>query len=72
MTIKNRVKVLRIKKLWTQKELAKKAGITEATLSFVENEITEASDLTRQKLENAFGIEVEDLFPDPEEQESGH
>lgn len=68
---KNRVKALRVKKLWTQKELAGKAGITEATLSFVENGLTEASDLTKQKIANAFGVEVEDLFPESSETGAG-
>ncbi|WP_284386153.1 helix-turn-helix transcriptional regulator, partial [Bacillus safensis] len=37
MEIKNRIKVLRAEKDWTQKDLAEKLGVTRQTVAAIEN-----------------------------------
>ncbi len=59
----NCLREYRVKKLMTQKELAKASGVSQVTISFIENELSEPMDLTKQKLARALKIESETLFP---------
>ncbi len=62
-TIGRIVKNLRKKHGWTQKDLAKKAGISNVTISELENGTTEMPEiLTLRKLATAFGMEFSDLM----------
>jgi len=59
----NNLRAYRIKKLMTQKDLAKASGVSQVTISFIENGLSEPLDLTKQKLSRALKIEPEKLFP---------
>jgi len=47
----------------TQKELSKASGVSQVTISFLENELSEPMDLTKKKLADALGTTPEELFP---------
>ncbi|MFH0912632.1 MAG: helix-turn-helix transcriptional regulator [Patescibacteria group bacterium] len=53
----------RIKKLMSQKELAAASGISQVTISFIENQLSEPMELTKQKLARALKVAPEKLFP---------
>jgi DNA-binding XRE family transcriptional regulator len=59
----NHLKEYRVKKLMTQKELAQKSGISQVTISFIENQLTEPMELTKEKLARALKVESEKVFP---------
>ena len=59
----NYLRQYRVKKLMTQKELAKASGVSQVTISFIENQLSEPMDLTKQKLSQALKIAPEELFP---------
>ena len=59
----NYLREFRVRKLMTQKELAKASGVSQVTISFIENQLSEPMDLTKQKLARALKVEPEKLFP---------
>jgi transcriptional regulator with XRE-family HTH domain len=59
----NYLRDYRVKKLMTQKELAKASGVSQVTISFIENQLSEPMELTKQKLARALKIAPEKLFP---------
>lgn len=59
----NNLRDFRIKKLMTQKELAKASGVSQVTISFIENGLSEPMDLTMQKLARALKVRKDRLFP---------
>lgn len=59
----NNLRAYRVKKLMTQKDLAKASGVSQVTISFIENGLSEPMDLTKQKLSRALKVEPETLFP---------
>lgn len=59
----NSLRAYRVKKLMTQRDLAKASGVTQVTISFIENGLSEPMDLTMEKLARALKVEVEKLFP---------
>ena len=59
----NYLRDYRVKKLMTQKELAKASGVSQVTISFIENQLSEPMELTKQKLARALKVEPEKLFP---------
>ncbi|HDS30352.1 MAG TPA: XRE family transcriptional regulator [Firmicutes bacterium] len=59
----NYLREFRVRKLMTQKELAKVSGVSQVTISFIENQLSEPMDLTKQKLARALKVEPEALFP---------
>jgi len=61
--IKNHLREWRVKKLMTQKELAKASGVSQVTISFIENQLSDPMNLTKQKLARALKVEVEQIFP---------
>ena len=63
MAKKNYLRDYRIQKLMTQKELAKASGVSQVTISFIENNLHEPMELTKQKLSLALKIPPEKLFP---------
>jgi transcriptional regulator with XRE-family HTH domain len=59
----NYLRDFRVRKLMTQKELAKASGVSQVTISFIENQLSEPMELTKQKLARALKIAPEKLFP---------
>ena len=59
----NYLRDYRVQKLMTQKELAKASGVSQVTISFIENQLSEPMELTKQKLARALKIAPEKLFP---------
>ena len=59
----NYLRDFRVKKLMTQKELAKASGVSQVTISFIENQLSEPMELTKQKLARALKIDPLKLFP---------
>ena len=57
-----RVRIARIERGWTQRELAVKAGLLERTVSLVEQDHTTLRDKTIFKLSRALDLNVEDLI----------
>ena len=62
----NNLRELRIQKLMSQKELSNKSGVSQVTISFIENGLTIPMDLTRRKLAKALRIKPDELFPEEE------
>jgi len=62
LTLNKVIKTLRIRKEWTQYELAQKIGVTPKMISFYELGERNPSRKTLQKLANAFGITLEGLI----------
>ena len=59
----NNLRAYRVKKLMTQKDLAKASGVSQVTISFIENGLSEAADLIAEKLAKALKVDREKLFP---------
>jgi len=64
----NHLRDCRIKKRMTQKELAKASGVSQVTISFIENQLSEPMDLTKQRLARALKVPPEKLFPHKEKE----
>ena len=62
----------RVKKLFTQKELAKASGVSQVTIMFIEQQLSEPMLLTKQKLCRVLKAEVEDVFPPKTRRPSNH
>ena len=62
LTRGQRVRIARIERGWTQRELAVKAGLLERTVSLVEQDHTTLRDKTIFKLSLALDLNVEDLI----------
>ena len=60
----NHLREFRIKQLMTQKQLAEKSGVSQVTISFIENQLSNPMDLTKQKLARALAVTPEELFPE--------
>lgn len=60
----NNLKEYRIRKLMTQKELAKTSGVSQITICHTEIGRSEPSDLTKQRLSVGLKIAKEKLFPE--------
>jgi len=56
------VKEERLRKLWSQAKLSQEAGVAIRTIARVENGIN-CSELTKRRIAQALGKEVEYLFP---------
>jgi putative transcriptional regulator len=60
--LRNRLKVLRAEKDWTQADLAEQVGVTRKTINTVERGIFTPSTLLALKLAYAFETRVEEIF----------
>lgn len=60
--LRNRLKVLRAQKDWTQADLAEQVGVTRKTINTVERGIFTPSTLLALKLAHAFETTVEEIF----------
>lgn len=67
--IKNRIKVLRAEKDWTQADLAKKVGISrQAVISIEKYKYTPSLELAFN-IAKAFDVEITDVFEPGDEEE---
>lgn len=64
--MKNRVKECRLKAHMSQDDLANACGLARPTISKIERNETEPSDLSKQKIADALGVRVDEVFPDTE------
>ncbi len=60
--MKNRIRVLRAEKGWSQAELAEKVGVSRNSINAVENGKFEPSLPLAFRIVDAFGLKVEDVF----------
>lgn len=60
--LRNRLKVLRAERDWTQADLAAKVGVTRKTINTVERGVFVPSTVLALKLARAFQLPVEDVF----------
>lgn len=60
--IKNRMKVLRAERNWTQQDLAKKLGVTRQTISSIEKGKYSLSLQLAFEIAEIFGVELLDVF----------
>ena len=61
-SLKNRIKVFRAMKDWTQEELAHRVGVTRKTINTVENGKFVPSTYLALKIARAFEVSVEEVF----------
>lgn len=58
----NHVKELRIKKRWSQNELARRANVSRQTISLIENNISLPSIIIAARISRAFSTNIENIF----------
>ena len=59
----NRLREQRLRRYWTQIELAEKAGVDEVTICHIETGRTKPSLISQQRIADALGLEVGEVFP---------
>jgi putative transcriptional regulator len=62
LAMKNRIRVLRAEKGWSQAELAEKVGVSRNSLNAVENDKFDPSLPLAFRIAELFGIKIEDVF----------
>jgi len=60
--LRNRIKVLRAERDWTQADLANKVGVTRKTINTVERAIFVPSTALALRIAAAFDVRVEEVF----------
>ena len=60
--MKNRIRVLRAEKGWSQAELAEKVGVSRNSINAVENGKFDPSLPLAFKIVDLFGLRIEDVF----------
>jgi putative transcriptional regulator len=60
--MKNRIKVLRAEKSWSQAELADRISIARQSLNAIENGRADPSLPLGMRIAKVFGVKVEDVF----------
>jgi len=60
--MKNRIRVLRAEKGWSQAELAEKVGISRNSINAVENDKFDPSLPLAFRIAEIFGLKIEDVF----------
>ena len=63
--MKNRIRVLRAERRWSQADLAEKVAVSRQAVNAVETEKHDPSLALAFKIAKAFGLTIEDVF-DPE------
>jgi putative transcriptional regulator len=63
--VKNRLRVLRAERDWTQAELAERLGVSRQTVNAIETEKYEPSLSLAFKMARLFGQSVEEIFQFP-------
>jgi putative transcriptional regulator len=62
LAMKNRIRVLRAEKGWSQAELAEKVGVSRNSLNAVENDKFDPSLPLAFRIAELFGLRIEDVF----------
>ena len=62
--MRNRIRVLRAEKNWTQAELAKRLDVSRNTMNAIENNRYDPSLSLAFRLAKLFGLKMEDVFQD--------
>lgn len=62
--MRNRIRVLRAEKNWTQAELAKRLDVSRNTMNAIENNRYDPSLSLAFRLAKLFGLRMEDVFQD--------
>ena len=65
--MKNRLRVLRAERDWTQADLAEKLGVSRQTVNALETEKYDPSLPLAFRIARLFGIKIEDVFSDKDE-----
>lgn len=60
--MKNRIRVLRAERRWSQEQLAKRIGVSRQTVNAIENERYDPSLPLAFKIGEVFGARIEDIF----------
>ena len=60
--MKNRLKVLRAERDWSQEELGKRVGVSRQAINAIEREKYDPSLPLAFKLADVFGLTIEDVF----------
>jgi len=60
--VKNRLKVLRAERNWSQEELAERLGVSRQTINAIEREKYDPSLPLAFKLAHLFSLTIEDIF----------
>lgn len=60
--MRNRLRVLRAERNWSQADLAKQAGVSRQTINAVETEKYDPSLLLAYKIAHIFGHRIEEIF----------
>lgn len=60
--LKNRIKVLRAERDWTQAELAARVEVTRKTINTVEGSVYVPSTVLALRIARAFSVSVEEVF----------
>ena len=63
--MRNRLKVLRAERNWTQGQLAERLGVSRQAVNALETEKHDPSLDLAYRLAAAFGVAVEDIFTNP-------
>ncbi|AMM96048.1 helix-turn-helix transcriptional regulator [Bacillus pumilus] len=69
MEIKNRIKVLRAERDWTQKDLAEKLGVTRQTVAAIENGKYSLSLKLAFQIARIFEVDLYDVFQEVDKEE---
>jgi putative transcriptional regulator len=62
--MKNRLRVLRAERNWSQLDLAERLGVSRQTVNAIENERYDPSLPLAFKIGRTFGLRIEDVFSD--------
>jgi putative transcriptional regulator len=62
--MKNRIRILRAEKYWTQAELAKRLDVSRNTMNAIENNRYDPSLSLAFRIAKLFGLKMEDVFQD--------
>ena len=61
--MKNRIRVLRAERNWTQADLAERLGVSRNAVNSIENGRFDPSLPMAYRFSDVFGLPVEDIFP---------
>lgn len=63
--MKNRLKVMRAERNWTQEELGKRVGVSRQAINALETEKHDPSLDLAYRISTEFGVTVEEIFKNP-------
>jgi putative transcriptional regulator len=68
--MKSRLRILRAEREWTQEQLAGATGVSRQAINALETERHDPSLDLAYRISSAFGLPVEQVFPNPHERNS--